>query len=436
MVLARHSPEPSRTSMPATLSRQAPPTPGQPAPHAPGRPADRCACGGSCPRCGGTSPLQAKLAISDPEDRFEREADQVASAVLARSAPPGISHLSSSIQRSGGTPAGQSILAPESVMRTLESPGQPLEPAVRKQMEPRFGYDFSQVRVHLGSQAERSAREVDADAYAVGRDLVFGAGRYAPDTSAGKHLIAHELTHVIQQSGAAGADRHPTLARYRSKGKDTIAFDAANETLTDPKKQPWVETITIHFDKAVVDDGHKAAAKAAGQLEPRMPTGTLTAKYSAKSSTVPADVVLPISGGSTMLGVGLTDRVKASKVTRLEGLGYMDSENVRLGNLTDPVAKSGKGARYSKSGAGSMNYAIFFKGIQAIHEGLLNTGSHACVHVGSQSSIRDINYHTRIGVTTVTVSYDSSVLADLCCHRKKTGNASWNTNPCNSTKCP
>jgi hypothetical protein len=83
-----------------------------------------------------------------------------------------------------------------------------------------------------------------------------------------------------------------------------------------------------------------------------------------------------------------------------------------------------------------MNYAIFFKGIQAIHEGLLNTGSHACVHVGTQSKIRDINYHSRIGITTVTVTYDSAVLDDLCCHRKKTGNANWNTNPCEKVKCP
>ncbi|WP_375738678.1 DUF4157 domain-containing protein [Pseudomonas boanensis] len=360
---------------------------------------------------------------------------------MATPSVPAVSSVSSRIQRFAGHCTGQSIEMPENVNQTLASSGQPLAPALRQDMEPRFGYDFSHVRVHLGSQAERSAHEINADAYAVGRDVVFGSGKYSPETSAGQHLIAHELTHVVQQTGSAGnanagAGVNRTLARYRSKGKDTIAFDAANETLTDPKKQPWVDTITIHFDKAVVDDGHKAAAKAAGQLEPRMPTGTLTAKYSTKSSKVPADVVLPIAGGSTMLGIGLTDRVKASKVTRLEGLGYTDSENVRLGNLTDPVAKSGKGARYSKSGAGTMNYAIFFKGIQAIHEGLLNTGSHACVHVGSQASIRDLNFHSRIGVTTVTVTYTNSVLDDLCCHRKKTGNSSWNTNPCEKTKCP
>lgn len=435
MALAFHPQEPSRAQSSGRLSQDGPVMMRQPAQSRSQAslqiPVARCACGGSCPRCDKTSSLQTKLAISEPGDSFERQADQVAHEVMATATVPSVSGLSSRIQRFTGSAGGQSIVVPDSVTQTLASPGQALEPALRRQMEPRFGYDFSQVRVHLGDQAERSAHDVNAEAYAVGHDMVFGTGKYAPGTRAGQQLIAHELTHVVQQRGAARS-----LSRYRSKGPDTIAFDAANETLTDPKKQPWVESISIHFDKAVVDDGHKADAKAAGQLEPRMPTGTLEAKYSSSSSKVLPNVKLAIAGGSTMLGIGLTDRVKDAKVKRLEGLGYTDSENVRLGNLTDPVAKKGKGARYSKSGAGTMNYAIFFKGIQAIHEGQLNTGSHACVHVGNGTSMRDLNYHTRIGVTTVTVSYDSSVLADLCCHRKKTGNTSWNTNPCGSTKCP
>ncbi|AYF90631.1 DUF4157 domain-containing protein [Pseudomonas sp. DY-1] len=391
-----------------------------------------CACGGGCPRCSGAG----KLTISEPGDSHEQEADRVAATVMAHTASNGVGAAPMQIQRHGGTSGGETQTAPESVEQTLASPGQALEPGLRANMEQRFGHPFADVRVHRGSQAERSAHEVGADAYAVGRDIVFGAGRYTPDTWSGQHLIAHELTHVIQQRGAPSSGAARSLSRYRSKGPDTIAFDAANETLTDSKKQPWIESISIHFDKAVVDTGHKADAKAAGQPEPRMPSGNLVAKYSSKSSKVLPDVKLSIVGGSTMLGIGLTDRVKNAKVKRLEGLGYTDSESVRLGNLTDPVAKTGKGARYSKSGAGTMNYAIFFKGIQAIHEGLLNTGSHACVHVGNGTSMRDLNYHTRIGVTTVTVSYDSSVLSDLCCHRKKTGNPNWDTNPCDSTKCP
>ncbi|MCE9550826.1 MAG: DUF4157 domain-containing protein [Betaproteobacteria bacterium] len=409
----------------------------------------KCACGGyaassltgECEGCN-SKRLQTKLSIGASNDPLEQEADRVADQVLAAPIDSAVSGAAPSIQRFTGQSTGDAGTAPASVDRVLSGSGRPLDPAIQQDMGQRFGHDFSQVRVHTDSAAEQSAMDVGAHAYTVGHNIVFGAGGFAPGSPEGRKLIAHELTHVVQQTDSSepsptvATGKNRTLSRYRDKGKDSIAFDAANETLKDPKTQPWIDNITIAFDKAAVDTGHAADAKAAGQLEPRMPTGTLTAKYSTKSSKVLSDIVQPIAGGSTMLGIGLTDRVKASKVKRLEGLGYMDSENVRLGNLKDPVAKTGKGARYSKSGAGSMNFAIFFKGIQAIHEGLLNTGSHACVHVGNQSKIRDLNYHSRIGITTVTVTYDSAVLGDLCCHRKKTGNASWNTNPCEKTKCP
>jgi len=68
-------------------------------------------------------------------------------------------------------------------------------------MEPRFGHDFSQVRVHTNAKVAESARAVNALAYTVGRDVVFGVGQYAPTTSAGQRLLAHELTHVVQQQG-------------------------------------------------------------------------------------------------------------------------------------------------------------------------------------------------------------------------------------------
>jgi hypothetical protein len=79
-------------------------------------------------------------------------------------------------------------------------------------MEPRFGHDFSRVRVHTGTQAAESAQAVNALAYTVGQDVVFGAGRYAPHTHEGRRLIAHELTHVIQQQGLPrGVRQHLTL---------------------------------------------------------------------------------------------------------------------------------------------------------------------------------------------------------------------------------
>lgn len=77
--------------------------------------------------------------------------------------------------------------------------GQPLEEPTRSFMESRLGHDFGDVRVHTDEKASESAKAVNAEAYTVGTDVVFQSGKYSPDTSAGKHMLAHELTHVVQQ---------------------------------------------------------------------------------------------------------------------------------------------------------------------------------------------------------------------------------------------
>ncbi|MCA1847516.1 MAG: DUF4157 domain-containing protein, partial [Actinobacteria bacterium] len=108
------------------------------------------------------------------------------------------------VQRLRGQPTGQVDVAPASVDQALAGSGRPLEPDLRQDMEQRFGHDFSRVRVHTSALAERSARDLTARAYTVGYDIVFGAGGFAPGTQEGRRLITHELTHVVQQSGAGG----------------------------------------------------------------------------------------------------------------------------------------------------------------------------------------------------------------------------------------
>jgi Domain of unknown function (DUF4157) len=93
--------------------------------------------------------------------------------------------------------------APPIVHQVLQSPGKAVDPNTRAFMESRFGHDFSRVRVHTDAEAAASALEVDALAYTVGHDVVFGQGQYAPHTTSGRRLIAHELTHTIQQSHGA-----------------------------------------------------------------------------------------------------------------------------------------------------------------------------------------------------------------------------------------
>jgi hypothetical protein len=104
------------------------------------------------------------------------------------------------LQRFGTEPASDGV--PAIVHEVLRASGQPLAPATRVALEPRFGHDFSRVRVHTDAQAAASARSVNALAYTVGSHVAFGSGQYAPGTLAGDRLIAHELAHVVQQRNA------------------------------------------------------------------------------------------------------------------------------------------------------------------------------------------------------------------------------------------
>jgi hypothetical protein len=105
----------------------------------------------------------------------------------------------SALHRAASTP-GAPQEAPAIVHDVLQSPGETLDPATRAFFESRFRHDFGGVRVHTDSQAAESAREVNANAYTVGRDIAFAPGRFSPATAEGRGLLAHELTHVVQQN--------------------------------------------------------------------------------------------------------------------------------------------------------------------------------------------------------------------------------------------
>jgi hypothetical protein len=148
--------------------------------------------------------LQAKLTIGASNDPLEQEADRVSDQVLG---PPAYSALRGAvphIQRFTEQETAGAGTAPASVDRVLSGSGSSLDPAIQQDMGQRFGHDFSQVRVHTGAIAEQSARDVNAQAYTVEHNIVFGEGRFTPDSYNGRHLIAHELTHVLQQSRSAG----------------------------------------------------------------------------------------------------------------------------------------------------------------------------------------------------------------------------------------
>jgi hypothetical protein len=165
----------------------------------------KCACGGeksafgeSCSDCEAGS-LQRKLAVGSRHDAMEMEADAIAAKItgprfkVSPAGPLPIAGSPSSLQVVG--PA-----VPDSVNAEISRGGTMLEADLREEMESGFGYDFSQVRVHAGATAAQSAHDVNALAYTAGHDIVFGTNQFAPHTHEGRQLLAHELTHVVQQT--------------------------------------------------------------------------------------------------------------------------------------------------------------------------------------------------------------------------------------------
>jgi hypothetical protein len=157
--------------------------------------------------------LQTRLAITEPGDSYEQEADRVSEQIM-RTPEPTVQPGRPSVHAVGPAAGG---LAPPIVHDVLRSPAQPLDQQTRAFMEPRFGHDFSGVRIHANTDAGRAANAVEAQAFTSGSDIVFGTANFAPSTPAGRQLLAHELTHVVQQRAAPSAAR---LQRKPKGGKD------------------------------------------------------------------------------------------------------------------------------------------------------------------------------------------------------------------------
>jgi len=150
---------------------------------------------------------------------------------------------------------------PPIVHDVLNSPGQALDASTRSFMEPRFGHDFSGVRVHTDARAAQSARAVNALAYTVGRDVVFGAGLYIPGTMGGKRLLAHELTHVVQQGGGHHAlqskleiGEADDLSEYEAD--NAAAQVLGNSTSIASHIQPVGGIVQATKLQRTIDDGH------------------------------------------------------------------------------------------------------------------------------------------------------------------------------------
>jgi hypothetical protein len=164
----------------------------------------------------GRAPMQAKLIVNAPGDRYEREADRVADAVMrmpvTRDETPRPAHSSAMITPlSAGTGGGRFAAGEDFAQRLQASQGRgrPLPPSLRETFETRFGTDFSGVRIHSDAEAGRLSQAIQAQAFTRGSDIFLGTGESATATTAGQRLLAHELTHVVQQGVAYGQPEFP-----------------------------------------------------------------------------------------------------------------------------------------------------------------------------------------------------------------------------------
>jgi hypothetical protein len=165
--------------------------------------------------------VQPKLTVNAPGDAYEREADAVADTVMRMDDGPAAGRLPSisplavqrtcadceeagAVQRLALQHDGEAAGPISALLQASRGAGRPLPEETRAGMERRFGTEFGGVRVHADDNAARLSRKLSARAFTQGRDIYFGSGEFAPGTREGKRLLAHELTHVVQQRGAGG----------------------------------------------------------------------------------------------------------------------------------------------------------------------------------------------------------------------------------------
>jgi peptidoglycan hydrolase-like protein with peptidoglycan-binding domain len=149
---------------------------------------------------------------------------------------------------------GRSV--PPIVHHVLRSSGRPLDEGTRQDMENRFGHDFSQVRVHTDEKAARSAQAVEAQAYTVGRNIVFGERQYSPATAGGQRLLAHELTHTLQQTGVSS---QPSLTIGRVDDPYEREAEQVSARVVNGQSAQPAGTSSAHLQRRL-NDGHDLSA--------------------------------------------------------------------------------------------------------------------------------------------------------------------------------
>lgn len=297
--------------------------------------------------------IQPKPQLNTSGDAHEQEADRVAERVM-RMPEPQLQPTCAG----GGFPESQNeqrtheqlqtksveanhtgeMVAPPIVREVLRSSGQPMDPATRAFFEPRFGHDFGKVSIHADMQASEAASAVNARAFTIGRDMVYGSGQYRPDSQSGLKLIAHELTHIIQQSGGGPG------------GRDVVQRKPSAEVTSDKTSKTLNVTSNIVFYGSQVTDAIVSETASDIQNVWNAAKGIVT--YDGEEYSVEFSITGECKTGLTAAEVAANTDVKQNYIrVELKGWkGHMISEYSVGGNAGLLLVENVKGAGSTSEG--------------------------------------------------------------------------------------
>ena len=320
--------------------------------------------------------VQCKLSVGRPDDPLEYEADRVADHVMRMpdstfSATPTAPKVqrkcaacgeeeihrkcavcakkeeAEEIHRKASHQVSEPSAVPHSVQNVLRSSGQPLDASTRSFFEPRFGSDLSNVRVHTDSTAAESARAISARAYTLGHHIAFGAGEHSPSTASGKTLIAHELTHVMQQAGPQKAGPQQVVRRdvfygggYPQRFYPTVK---AEMDAGDPKVNQWFPA-TQDFSALASGSGGGTSVK------------TLDALFKSIEAKGPGTITrLDLIGHANGSALCFAGEIKKDDVDMTECLGKEElaANADRINKLKDRFAPGAKITLYGCDAGGN-----------------------------------------------------------------------------------
>ena len=275
-------------------------------------------------------PIQTKLKMGQPNDKYEQEADWVAHMMMQTQdsevveAKPISDRITFMVQGSmdkqqeeepiQGSGVYQSV-GFESQIKSMRGRGKPLTASTRAFFEPRFGWDFSQVRIHTGAQTDMIARSINAKAFTLGNNIAFSTSHYASETDAGKKLLAHELTHVVQQVGNATAvqrytmysqDKQNSNASLGWKHPDNKPLMVSDDGKMATEYKPWhskkawvLSSLISQTNQTLTNQGSQIRVKAgAQQIKGKAPNQSSTSIISLNDVKVES----PLGGAGRLTG--------------------------------------------------------------------------------------------------------------------------------------